>query len=85
MSGLRGQLPALERAMPGDAAPGSWRPPRDRTALVRLSDGTWAELDIRGWRKDAQGRWCVELRWYQTGVSETSDWYVHDPMWIKSL
>ena len=85
MCGTHGQVPALERALPGQAVPGSWQSPRDTSALVLLTDGTWAELDIRGWRKDTRDRWCIELRWYETGVSEMSDWYVFDRGRIKSL
>jgi hypothetical protein len=85
VSGLHGQIPALERALPGQAISGSWQAPRDTSALVLLTDGTWAEVDVRGWRKDTQGRWCIELRWYETGVSEMSDWYVFNPTWVKTL
>ena len=63
MSGLKGALPDLQPAAPHDAVPGSWRPARGESALVRLTDGTWASLAVNGWGRDKRGRWCVELSW----------------------
>ena len=75
--------PALERAMPADAVPGSTIP-EDTEAEVLLQDGTWAWAQVTGQRKDRHGRWCVGLRWYASpAVGGREGWYLYDPALIR--
>jgi hypothetical protein len=55
--------PALDRARPADAAPGSMIA-EDTEAEILLQDGSWAWAQVIGQRQDRRGRWCVGLRWY---------------------
>ena len=75
--------PALERAMPADAVPGSTIP-EDTEAEILLQDGTWAWAQVTGQRKDRHGRWCVGLRWYASpAVGGREGWYLYDPAFIR--
>jgi hypothetical protein len=75
--------PALERAMPADAVPGSTIP-EDTEAEILLQDGTWAWAQVTGQRKDRHGRWCVGLRWYASpAVGGREGWYLYDPALIR--
>jgi hypothetical protein len=75
--------PALERAMPADAVPGSTIP-EDTEAEIQLQDGTWAWAQVTGQRKDRHGRWCVGLRWYASpAVGGREGWYLYDPAFIR--
>ena len=75
--------PALERAMPADAVPGSTIP-EDTEAEILLQDGTWAWAQVTGQRKDRHGRWCVGLRWYASpAVGGREGWYLYDPGLIR--
>ncbi len=75
--------PALERAMPADAVPGSTIP-EDTEAEILLRDGTWAWAQVIGQRKDRHGRWCVGLRWYaSSAVGGREGWYLYDPRLIR--
>ena len=75
--------PALERAMPADAVPGSTIP-EDTEAEILLQDGTWAWAQVTGQRKDRHGRWCVGLRWYASpAVGGREGWYLYDPQLIR--
>ena len=47
--------PALERAMPADAIPGSTLL-EDTEAEVQLQDGSWVWCQVIGQRKDQHGR-----------------------------
>lgn len=53
--------PALGRAMPADALPGSTIP-EDSEAEVLLRDGSWVWCQVIGQRRDRHGRWCVGIR-----------------------
>jgi hypothetical protein len=75
--------PALERAMPADAVPGSMIP-EDGEAEVLLRDGAWVWAQVIGQRKDRHGRWCVGLRWYASpAVGGREGWYLYDPGLIR--
>jgi hypothetical protein len=75
--------PALERAMPADAVPGSTIP-EDTEAEILLQDGTWAWAQVTGQRKDRHGRWCVGLRWYASpAVGGREGWYLYDSRLIR--
>jgi hypothetical protein len=75
--------PALERAMPADAVPGSTIP-EDTEAEILLQDGTWAWAQVTGQRKDRHGRWCVGLRWYASpAVGGREGWYLYDARLIR--
>jgi hypothetical protein len=75
--------PALERAMPADAVPGSTIP-EDTEAEVLLRDGTWVWAQVIGQRKDRHGRWCIGLRWYASpSVGGREGWYLFDPGRIR--
>ena len=75
--------PALERAMPADAVPGSTIP-EDTEAEILLQDGTWAWAQVTGQRKDRHGRWCVGLRWYASpAVGGREGRYLYDPALIR--
>jgi hypothetical protein len=76
--------PDLERAMPAEAARGSSRPGSGSNALVRLRDGTWLNMTVLGWRKDTAGRWCMLLRWHDTGVTTLEAWFIYDPARIHA-
>ena len=71
----QGSTADLEPVAPHNAVPGSWRPARGRSALVRLTDGTWTSLAINSWGRDKRGRWCVELSWPEGGAPESA-WFV---------
>src|ERR1039458_5868883 len=75
--------PALERAMPADAVPGSTIP-EDSEAEILLRDGTWVWAQVIGQRKDRHGRWCVGVRWYASpAVGGREGWYLYDPRLIR--
>ena len=75
--------PALERAMPADAVPGSTIQ-EDTEAEILLQDGTWAWAQVTGQRKDRHGRWCVGLRWYASpAVGGREGWYLYDAALIR--
>ena len=61
--------PAMERAMPSDAVPGSTIP-EDSDAEVLLHHGSWVLARVIGQQRDRHGRWCVGIRWYAslTGI-----------------
>src|ERR1039457_2268868 len=70
--------PALERAMPADAVPGSTIP-EDTDAEVLLNDGSWAWCRVIGQRRDRHGRWCVGIRWYASpSIGGREGWYLLD-------
>lgn len=70
--------PALERADPAWAVPGSTIPEHTE-AEVLCSDGTWAGVTVTGQRRDTQGRWCIGLRWYAGPVvGGREGWFIHD-------
>src|ERR1035438_6093970 len=74
--------PALERAMPADAVPGSTIP-EDSEAEILLHDGTWVWAQVIGQRKDRRGHWCVGLRWYASPtVGGREGWYLYNPRLI---
>jgi hypothetical protein len=71
--------PALERALPSDAATGTFRsvsPPVLARTLLR--DGTWGQVEVHGWRRDTQGQWVALIRWYTPGAMQEA-WFIHDP------
>jgi hypothetical protein len=75
--------PAMERAMPADAVPGSTIP-EDTEAEILLQDGTWVWAQVTGQRKDRHGRWCVGLRWYASpAVGGREGWYLYHPAFIQ--
>jgi hypothetical protein len=75
--------PALERAMPADAVPGSTIP-EDTDAEVQLHDGAWVLARVIGQRKDRHGRWCVGLRWYASpSIGGREGWYLYDPAHLR--
>jgi hypothetical protein len=75
--------PALERAMPADAVPGSTRP-EDSEAEVLLRDGTWAWCQVIGQRQDRHGRWCVGIRWYASPtIGGREGWFLFHPARIR--
>jgi hypothetical protein len=75
--------PALERAMPADAVPGSTIP-EDSEAEILLRDGTWVWAQVIGQRKDRHNRWCVGIRWYASpAVGGREGWYLYDPRLIR--
>src|ERR1700704_6447901 len=75
--------PALERAMPADAVPGSTIP-EDTEAEILLRDGTWVWAQVIGQRKDRHGRWCVGIRWYASpAVGGREGGYLYDPRLIR--
>lgn len=75
--------PAMERAMPADAVPGSTIP-EDTEAEILLRDGTWAWAQVIGQRRDRHERWCVGLRWYaSSAVGGREGWYLYDPLLIR--
>jgi len=75
--------PALERAMPADAVPGSMIP-EDTEAEILLRDGTWVWAQVIGQRRDRHGRWCIGLRWYASpAVGGREGWYLYDPELIR--
>jgi hypothetical protein len=75
--------PALERAMPADAVPGSTIP-EDSEAEILLRDGTWVWAQVIGQRRDRHGRWCVGVRWYASpSVGGREGWYLYNPRLIR--
>jgi hypothetical protein len=77
--------PALERAMPGDAVPGSTIP-EDSEAEVLLQDGSWVWCQMIGQRKDRHGRWCVGIRWYASASTGGREgWFLFDPARIRQF
>jgi hypothetical protein len=75
--------PALERAMPADAVPGSTIP-EDSDAEVLLQDGSWTWCRVIGQRRDRHGRWCVGLRWYASpSIGGREGWYLLDRTRIR--
>lgn len=75
--------PALERALPADAAPGPTIP-ENTEAKVQLNDGTWTWAQVIGQRKDRCGRWCVGLRWYASpSIGGREGWYLYDPQRLR--
>jgi hypothetical protein len=75
--------PALERAMPADAVPGSTIP-EDSDAEVLLRDGSWVWCRVIGQRKDRHGRWAVGIRWYaSSAVGGREGWYLYDRAGIR--
>lgn len=60
--------PALERALPCDAAPGSSRvPERPEPLEVLFGDGAWHLVSVRAWRRDRYGRDVVQVEWHIGG------------------
>lgn len=77
--------PALERADPALAVPGS-AIPTNAQAEVLLSDGTWTWATVTGKRRDARGRWCVGLRWYASpSIGGREGWFLYDAERIKPI
>lgn len=71
--------PALERALPAAAVPGSTIP-EDSDAEVLLRYGSWTWRQVIGQRKDRHGRWCVGIRWYASpSIGGRERWYLFDP------
>ena len=71
--------PALERAMPADAIPGSTLP-ENTEAEVKLQDGFWVWCQVIGQRRDRHGRWCIGVRWYASpSIGGREGWYLYDP------
>ena len=60
--------PALERALPADAVPGSsvTCSPPDRL-LVLFGDGLWHPVSVRARWRDRHGRTVVQLEWHIEG------------------
>lgn len=61
--------PAMERAMPADAVPGSTIA-QDEDAEILLRDGTWVWAQVIGQRCDRVGRWCIRAALVRLAV----DW-----------
>lgn len=71
--------PALDRALPSDAVPGTFRPVSPPApAQARLRDGTWEPVEVHGWRRDTTGHWIALLRWYTPSAMQEA-WFIHDP------
>ena len=60
--------PALERALPADAVPGSsvTCSPPDRL-LVLFGDGFWHPVSVRARRRDRHGRDVIAVEWHIEG------------------
>lgn len=77
--------PALERALPADAVPGSTIP-EDSDGEVLLQDGTWAWCQVIGQRRDRHGRWCVGIRWYASpSIGGREGWYLYQADALRRL
>jgi hypothetical protein len=75
--------PRLDRAVPGDAVPGSTIS-EDTEAEVLLQDGTWIWCQLIGQRKDWHGRWCVGIRWYASpSIGGREGWFVLNRRYIR--
>jgi hypothetical protein len=75
--------PALERAMPADAIPGSTIP-ENTEAEVQLQDGSRVWCQVIGQRRDRHGRWRIGIRWYASpSIGGREGWYLCDPGLIR--
>ena len=77
--------PALERAHPADAVPGSTIP-EDTDAEVLLADGSWVWCQVIGQRRDRHGRWCIGIRWYASpAIGGREGWFLLDAGLMRRL
>jgi hypothetical protein len=85
LSDPRAREPRLEPAAPKDAIPGS---SLDVNAAVeiQLGDGSWVRATVVIQRRDANGKWCVHLRWIaSTVIGGREGAFVYDPEYIRKL
>lgn len=70
--------PALERAHPSLAVPGSVTLTRAEVEVLAV-DVTWIGATVIGKRRDARGRWCLGLRWYASiSIGSREGWFLYD-------
>lgn len=77
--------PALERADPALAVPGS-TVPEHTPAEVLMDDRTWAAATVIGQRRDARGRWCIGLQWHASArIGGREGWFVYDARRVRRV
>lgn len=76
--------PALDRALPADIVPGSWRDGEHEIREALFGDGEWRTVATLAWMRDRRGRDVAQVEWHADGGTYT-EMYVADPERMREV
>jgi len=74
---MPGPLPALRRAPPSTAIPGTTIKVDHAVRQVLMTDGSWQHCEILAQTRDRHHGWRVLILWY-TPSTQREDWLIYE-------